>query len=64
MIEDAGNPKPKKVAEAEPARNKTVQVDPELYARIEQLANESERTVSKQANRIIRKALEAEITGD
>ncbi len=45
-------------------RNKTIQVDPETYAAIEKLAAEAERTISKQANRILKQALAGDITGN
>lgn len=48
----------------EEPRNKTIQVDPETYAKIKELATEADRDVSKQANRILKQALAGDITGN
>lgn len=45
-------------------RNKSVQIDPEIHAKIQAHADEGERTVQKQTNRILRLALDQGITGN
>lgn len=66
MFTDESKPAPAKpvAVETTPVRNKTVQLDPDLYDLVSALADGAERTVSKQLNRILRQALKAEITGD
>lgn len=50
--------------EAEETKTKTVAIDPDNYAKLTELANEGERTIQKQTNRVLRQALANEITGN
>lgn len=45
-------------------RTKTIQIEPTVYLQIQEIALEAERNVSKQANRILRKALVEGIDGN
>lgn len=50
--------------EPEEAEGKSVQIDPDNYAKLTELAAEAERTIQKQTNRVLRQALSHALYGN